>query len=303
MRRPLLPLLAVVALSTSACTAIQGSQDPVTADDLHKRVCPAADDLAKFDSLSGVARRNFRDAVVLDCMGAIDRKYAQFRQRLQADAVVSNLATDFASLGLTAASGLTSGGTAKALAATGTAVIGAGAAVNKDVFYQQALPAVEASMDAKRITLEAQIVSAEKADPDATSYTLEVAGNDLDNLQADGDIYAAIAELNKTAGASSQDAQKKLSAAEREPYHVSALPADTYALEKKLTDFVWALQDPDDRKKLDDIANALGLKPPAGVAFDEEQVSVIDEIDKEVHTGDGAAQMADIQSKLKGLYP
>jgi len=208
-------------------------QQPIAASDLHASVCPSQADLAHFEQLSGIERREFRDDTIEDCTKAITKKYNQFKLSLHQEAVGTALTTDVLSLGLTAGSVLSGGGTAKALGQAGTFFIGAGTAINKDVFYQETLPAIEASMDAKRDTILKTILDSEKSDPAATSYTLTSAGYDIAAYEGAGNLYAAISELTKTASVNADTAKNAVTESQNAPYFVSPIDPAIYPRLKK----------------------------------------------------------------------
>jgi len=295
----LVPVLGAALFFISGCASISGMQDAVTATDLHKGVCPSQAELDVFNTKTGTARREYRDAVILDCIKAINKKYDAFKASLQNEAVNTNLITDVLSLGLTTGAALTKGQTAKELAAGGAFAIGTGTAINKDVFYQQALPAIESAMDAKRDTLLKGIVDSEGADPDATKYTLASAGIDLDAYESAGNLYAAISELTKTANVAAQAAKAELTASQTR-YEVQVLSPTVFTRLKKITDYVRALKEPVDRAKLDAIASKLNIRPQGN--FEQERVDIIDVVVKRINTGDQNAQIDALEKDLMGLY-
>ncbi|HTQ12982.1 MAG TPA: hypothetical protein VMH86_03830 [Rhizomicrobium sp.] len=302
-----LPVFLVAALALSGCASIRGMQEPITASDVDasKLVCPSVAEVDKFNGAwtQTIDRRNFRDQVIAACIKAIDRNYAQFKVKLQEDAVGANLATDLASLGLSGAAAITKGQTAKQFAQGSTVVIGIGTAINKDVFYEQALPAVESAMDANRATLLAGILNSEKNDPDATSYTLTSAALDLDAYQSAGNIYTAIAVLTKTASDASQQASQDVANAQMASYAVTApLDSATQAGLVALNKSIKALKDPADRAKLDSIAGAVGAQHAAGMAFRAELGAVIYKTTQRVRTAaNPAAELATLQGLVTPL--
>ncbi len=305
MRIPL-PVLLLTVLTVSGCASVRGMQEPITASDVDtsKLVCPTQAQIDAFNPMAdGMAKRNVRDAIVADCVKAIDRNYARFKVRLQEDAVLSNLSTDVLSLGLSGAAALTKGATAKEFAQGATVAIGVGTAINKDVFYEQALPAVEAAMDAHRATILAGILTSEKSDSNATSYNLTSAALDIDAYEQAGNIYTAIAELTRTASVSSQVANDQVTQAQIAPYVVSGvLVTNVQASLVVLNKSIKALKDPTDRAKLDAIADKIGVAHTAAQTFHTELGNVIATTNRLVRTApDPAAEMATLQSAVAPL--
>jgi len=297
--RPPRAACALAGLVLTGCASIGGAQKPVTSADLNRSVCPSAAEIAKFTPLVGVARRDYRDQVVLDCVKAINRRYMEFKASLQKEGVASNLATDVLSLGLASSAALTTGQASQALAGSGGFVQGVGKAVNKDVFYEQTLPAVEAAMDARRDTILRQIIDSEKSDPTATHYTLISAGFDLDAYEQAGNLYTAIAQLTQTASAAAESAKARLTESQQArvaAYQAVDLPPALAQRIRKMTDYVWTLSDPADRPVLDAIAAKMGLSPKASDGFEVVREQVIDEIVKQAGAGDAAA--SDVEGKL-----
>jgi len=302
--RKLAPVLALTLFAVSGCASFNGMQHPITADDLDKDkiVCPTAQQLKDYSdpALTGVQKRDFRDGVVTQCVIAINAKYIEFKTALRTDAITSNLATDVLGLGLTGAAAVTKHATSKQFTQGALAVVGIGADIDKDVFFNQTLPAIEASMDANRDTLLSNIVNAEKNDPTGANYTLAQAALDLIGYQDAGDIDIAIASLTKTASDAAAKAATALNAAQTKPYTAILLPPDIYAREKAVTDKVWAMVDPADQPKLTRFATALGLTPPAGESFQNLQGDVVVAIDSAVSAP--GANAAQIMSSVESAY-
>jgi hypothetical protein len=266
-------LFGYALLFLSGCTSIHGMQKAVTSKDLNQGVCPSQSQLTEFNALTGGNRRAYRDQVILSCIQAINTNYNLFKVTLQKEAVSTNLATDIVSLGLTSAAALTSGLASSSLAGAGAFVIGTGTAINKDVFYQQTLPALEASMDAKRDKILKQIFDAERLDQQATTYTLEKAGYDLAAYQGAGNIYGAIAELTATANEAAQDAKREATLSASVPYRVDLLPEDLERRVEKLFMDLYGLKDPVDRSKLDALARALNV-PVNSTNFNDQRNNI-----------------------------
>ena len=193
-------LFFLLMLLLGGCASTRGSQEWVTSADLHSNaaVCPSRVDL---DNEPGGARAGaYRDRIISECTKAINYKYNEFAQALSREAGLANLGTDLAAQVLSTAASVVDGADlAKKLAAGSALSLGIGSTINKDLFYKQTLPAIIASMDARRSKVLTGIARAQNEDPDASSYTLARAGHDLDLLQQAGSLAAAVSELNKAA--------------------------------------------------------------------------------------------------------
>jgi len=296
-------LLMLAPLGLGGCAAINGMQEPLTANDAAtiQVVCPTPAQRATSDAMpDGVGKRNYRDGVIADCVKMIDGKYADFKMRLHKDAVISNLSTDLLALGLSGAASLTTGATANQFAEGATVVTGARTAINKDVFYEQTLPAVEAAMDANRSKILASIINSEKSDPDGKSYTLAAAGIDLDSYEQAGNIYTAIAGLTQTASNTAQAAAATVTVAQEKPYLASIVTPDVQTILVRIGKAIRAIpNDTTGKPILDNIAKVLGVPVQPGQSFVSERAAVIDSINQKVHTSTNPAlDVAVIQQQV-----
>ncbi len=177
-------------------------------------ICPTQDQIDAETKAIGTARAVIRNEALRICVNAINGRYTQFKSALHKESSVTNLVTDVLSLGLSG--GATIAGTSAAapyLSGAATFVTGTDKSIDKDVFYQQTLPAIEAAMDTRRNKILATIQSSENDDPADSKYTLIAAGADIDALQAAGSMYSAISDLTATANKAQAESQKVLDAA------------------------------------------------------------------------------------------
>jgi hypothetical protein len=147
---------------------------------------------------NGMTQLEWRDAVIAARLQIMDQNFQSFKVQLRAAISGLNLGTDVAALGLTAAAALTSGGTAKALAAASTGVIGVGTAFSKDTLFQQTVPAIFAQMEADRLSVLVRIRKAQ-AEADVTKYPLAMALTDLTAYERGGTLESATATLAQNA--------------------------------------------------------------------------------------------------------
>src|ERR1051326_7301604 len=305
----LAPALLLAPLGFGGCTAINGMQNRVTYNDVDpsnpnrvRTACPSEADLANFkNATTSDEKRRIRDDTITLCVKLINNNYDTFKENLQAESVVSNLTTDVLALGLTGGAALTTGKTATQFSQGALAVLGIGADINKDVFYQQALPAIESSMDAKRSTILKGIVDAEKADPTASNYTLDNASFDLGAYESAGNLYAAISELTTTANTTAAAAQKALTISEGLPYDIVPLPPPVQAAWKAMRDKIVRLTD---QTKLNAVALRVGFTPPAGSDPQDVQLGIIRMIDSRLRTSpDPTGELSKINASISGFLP
>lgn len=256
-----------IACLLSACSSLDGAQPRLTAADManYDPVCPSKADLA--GPPPGVPPGIWRDQVIGICEGAIDTNYSRFTTALSREAGIAGLGTDLFSQGFaTAASVVGKAALAKKLAAASALSLGIGSTINKDLFYKQTLPAIIASMDARRNKVLAAIAQAENADPDAKVYTLARAKYDLDLLQDAGSLNAAVQELTTAAvqNAAETDAVRQQAEAVVDIGTAEAVAADVDARFHDAVALVRKLETADSADKLNAIASALGLAPKPG---------------------------------------
>jgi hypothetical protein len=276
-----LAMLATLA-TLGACASFRGSPEPVidtkTIADANSQFL--ADPLAKFASPNdadrgGLTKRQWRDNVINAYVVMADRRYAEFKQALNEQDTGLNLGTDLVALGLTGAGAVAGKGAAQILSAASVGVIGAGAAFNKDVYYQKTLPALYAEMDADRKQVLVQIRTSQQSDE--VAYPLGVALVDLGSYEAAGTIEAAIAQVTGTATVASANADAKLQTL----FPVKVVDDSVQARKVNINKYVRALAtDSSQKPTLDAICKLLNI-PPDPVAKTERN-SILLEMDKRV---------------------
>lgn len=298
-------LLAAGALT--GCASFNGAQQRLTATDMKTfaPVCPTRADMDGAPSNPSRAAGLYRDAVIMTCIKATNDKYAQFVEGLSREAGATNLATDLLSQGLsTAASVVNNASVAKKLSAGAALSLGVGASVNKDLFYKQTLPAIVASMEARRSKVLTAILKAQNDDPYARTYTLARAGYDLDLLQDAGSLTAAVRELTTAAVQNAAQADATRQQAER-VLDIGTVQTMTPAINGRVyaaVATVRKLEADDKTAQLRNIAMALGLAPDPN--YNAKQLSAIIRIKTdEVTTTDPARQEQALQQVEAALAP
>ena len=211
-------IIAALAISVwcgllIACAPLVGyPNDPENTAATLDRLAPyfngaaEADYLATTDPGLRLAKRN---ALVLARMRAYDIEFTDFEKRLYGDGNAVTLGGDLVALaptGLVATTG--NAATKSALGAASTGVIGAKAAIDKDLYYQKTIPALLAQMEADRLKALLPITAGLKlSDAD---YPLMQAYIDLNAYQSAGSIPAAINAVNTNAGNAKENAQNAI---------------------------------------------------------------------------------------------
>ena len=212
LRHVIVALLAVTSASILAsCAPVVGyPNDPENTDQTLVLLQPYFNGAAEADYLKETdanKRAVARNQIILARMRAYDIEFADFERRLYGDGNVVGLGGDLVGLvltGLIATTGNTA--TKSALGAASAGVIGASAAINKDLYYQKTIPALLAQMEADRLKALEPITKG-MTQPDA-NYPLMQAYIDLDAYKIAGSIPAAINAVNQSAGNAKDAAQQ-----------------------------------------------------------------------------------------------
>jgi hypothetical protein len=207
-------------LLLAGCASFRGAPEPITAADaIDPAVCPSnadvlayyrADDAAR----SGLAQDQFRDFKISACIAAIDLNYAAFLKELRRQRIGTTLGGDLAVLTLSGIAAVANEGTANALAAASAGVVGARVAIDKDLYFEQTLPALESIIAANRAQVLLQIRTRQGG---TSPYTLADARIDIQAYQEAGNVDNAIKGLNGIAAKADSDAAQKLAAFRAKP--------------------------------------------------------------------------------------
>jgi hypothetical protein len=221
-----------------------------------------------------LTRRQWRDTVINAYIQVADARYADFKTALNQETVGLNLGVDLVALGLTAAGAVAGTGAAHALSAASAGVIGAGAAFNKDAYYQKTLPALYAAMDTARKQVLFQIRKSQQSNE--VTYTLGAALADVKAYEDAGTIEAAVAQLTSVANQALADADQQLHA-----LFVGQIVDDTTQARKvKINRYVRGLAASNAKTTLDRIANALNVASDPDITA--ERNNILLEMDKRV---------------------
>ena len=207
-RELLRQIVAGLAVSACCCTLLAACaplvgypKDPEDTDATLARLKPYFDGTQEliYLGLAEPARTLKRNEIVLARMHSYDIEFSDFERGLYGEGNEVTLGSDLVGLilgGLTATTG--NAATKSALGAASTGVLGAKAAIDKDLYYQKTIPALLAQMEADRLKASLPITAGLKlSDAD---YPLMQAYIDLNAYQSAGSIPAAINAVNKNAG-------------------------------------------------------------------------------------------------------
>jgi len=170
--------------------------------------------LDTYNSLAGdpVRQREYRDEVINGRIYVIDYYYNKFRQNMRGVKPDTNIVTDIAVLGLDAADAINPARRAKEiLLAISGGLTGPGASVDKDDFYDEALPALISKMDSLRLERLVLIRQRMKYGTQGENpYTLGAAMIDVNNYFQSGTISGALLGITKSSGVAANEAEKEL---------------------------------------------------------------------------------------------
>lgn len=151
-------------------------------------------------------KQEIRNAIIEEVMGVIDSNYNYYEQSLRDIKTIKDSATELTALGLTTASTAVGGAAAKTvLSGIATGVIGANATVDKNVFKDQTIQAIQLQMQAQRKTQEARIN--QRMTNAVDKYSLEAAIRDLEEYYFAGSVTRALQAMITSAQESRDQAQ------------------------------------------------------------------------------------------------
>jgi hypothetical protein len=207
--------LALTVLSVYGCAAIAGyPRDPENSSATLKVLKPYFDPAkdAQYAALNDATqKRAMRDIIVFSRVRSYDIEFAEYEKALWGTGNSVTLGGDLLVLalgGLATTATRTSAKTAYAAAATG--VVGGGAAISRDLYFQRTLPALLAQMEANRAKVKLRILSGIKQSD--TDYSLPLAELDLGDLKNAGGLPAAVGSITQAATGDKQATQTKIDA-------------------------------------------------------------------------------------------
>jgi len=229
------------------------------------------------------AKAAYRNEVAYVYLQAIDARYFEFRTLMSSESREAALAFDISALAV-AGLGALAEKSAQELAVLSGFVVGAQSSVDKNLYFDQSVPALVAAMDAERLKVRSGINR--KLAQKAFDYPLSAVFADLVEYQAAGTLERAVSIVT-------DEAVKRRVAAEQEyddkvrfactPEQVRALtPGET----RKLGDFNFAIYEAAQeeldsggnsvlaRDRLEALARAYGIRIPDGIERVRSQLDI-----------------------------
>ncbi|MCO5792656.1 MAG: hypothetical protein HEQ21_07535 [Blastomonas sp.] len=207
---------ALGAMLVTGCTSLRSAQQPVVStQDILASLKPYSwpDAIAAYHSADardrgGLTQRQYRDLVITLYMNAIDAQYADFQTSADSESRTSAIGFDLALLGLTGVASVAEADEVGPLAAAIAAFTGARSSFDKNLFFNQSLPAMFAAMEEERAKRRLVLVQAMQRDVE--SYPLPLAIGDIAALQRAGSFALAISKITRQAVTAKNDAELRL---------------------------------------------------------------------------------------------
>jgi hypothetical protein len=159
--------------------------------------------LTVYNNAAAAEKVKVRNAILNDLMAVIDFNYHEFEVQLHSEKVLKNTTADIVTLGLTAASTAVGGAEAKTiLSAIATGVVGANTSLDKNVFQNNTVEALELEMRSLRALKEQDLING-MADTDA-HYPLQSGIRDVIAYYYAGSLTDAMLGLVEKTGADAQ---------------------------------------------------------------------------------------------------
>jgi hypothetical protein len=200
------PVLMASACLT-ACASFNSMPDPVlTVRATNAMMEPYAVTKALQDIETAPDKKAYRNKVIAAYLAAADARYLSFLQQLSRQTKGSNFGLDVAALGLSSIAAIAKGA-ANELSTGAAIATGTRGSLNKEVYFDKALPALITSMEARRITVRGEIEQRMR-DEESDAYTLEQGFADIVRYQMATTLDGAIQEITKSAGEQEAAAQE-----------------------------------------------------------------------------------------------
>jgi hypothetical protein len=206
-------LVLLLAVLGGCTAALKGSPDPIMDPDVQLKalepyLAPAIEDGYR-QELDPAKKRVLRDEIIDRRIQAQDIKYDTFERAIYREGVTGNILLDWATLGLSGAIATVGGaGLKAALGAMSGGLIGAKAAVDRNAFFEQSVPAIIAQMNAQRLTVLVRIRDGQTKD--TVEYPLDRALADLRDYARAGALAGALEGITENAGATAKRSREVL---------------------------------------------------------------------------------------------
>jgi hypothetical protein len=160
----------------------------------------------------GDGQQSARNQILNDLMTLIDSNYHQFEDNLRGDKATQELGADIATLGLTAASTVVGGAETKTiLSAIATGVVGVNSSIDKEVFQNNTVQALQLQMRAARSAVETKLINGMKQE--IKDYPLQYGIRDIVAYYYAGSLNDALLGLVQNSSIDAQTSQTNATSA------------------------------------------------------------------------------------------
>ncbi|MDC0886985.1 hypothetical protein OAS19_04260 [Altererythrobacter sp.] len=158
---------------------------------------------------SNAEKRSYRDEVLFTYISAVDARYRNFIMAISSQKKYGGALASTLGLYTSALASVASGDLATGFAASSTFMQGARGQLDKDLFYEQTLPALINLMEADRSRVRTSILEKLKADTGSTAitYGMAEAMSDISRYEDAASIEKAVASLVRQAAKEALDAE------------------------------------------------------------------------------------------------
>jgi hypothetical protein len=168
----------------------------------------APDQAADTGSARALDPRSCRNRLIAARMYAIDLRFSEFEENLFREVLEGGFAATLATLGLTSAGALASGGASQVFSGIAALIIGGREAFQKEALAERTIVAIHTAMRANRAETALRLHAGLRQSID--DYPLAVALSDLNEYYGGGTVLGALIGITKSVGAEASAAEDRL---------------------------------------------------------------------------------------------
>lgn len=200
----------LVAFALAGCSTMRGGQESVlttSIDQVKKDDYTRDEIISAYESATD--KRAYRAKIAGLFMDAIDETYEEYTKNIFNEGLQVGLGFEGAIIGLSAAGALFEDA-ADDLATVIAGFAGTRATIDKNLYFDRTLPALIATMDARRAKVESAIITGLTKTPE--EYPIQALFRDLRRYNNAGSLYRAVTEVTSEAAEEKALAEAEVSA-------------------------------------------------------------------------------------------
>jgi len=210
------------------------------------------------DLRHGLTPAQYRNMVVAVYLNAADAQYHEWRAQVSDERRELGVGFDSMVIGLTGAASVARQSLVRSLSAAASIMAGTRGAIDRNVYFDRALPALLATMDAQRLRIRAEINR--RLTDTATDYPLAAAFADISEYELAASLDRAIEDVTAQAAADRQAAQEEYNTA------IHACHSDENLRTNRSKIVVWVRNDARTLEQLQQLAQLMGLASSNNIA-------------------------------------